>query len=63
VILKIYHDLYAIGSALNEFKMLHAAQNAPSVVRVNSLIYNSKGSFLVLALEDLSDLKTLYEYC
>ena len=40
--------------------MLHDAQNAPSVVRVHSLIYNTKGYFLVIALEDLSEFKTIY---
>lgn len=43
VVLKIYHAKFAMNSALNEFKMLHNAQNAPSIVKVHSLIYNPKG--------------------
>jgi hypothetical protein len=60
VVLKVYHVKHAMTVAVNEFKMLHALSNCPSVERAFSLMYNSNGSFLVLSLEDLSNYQTLY---
>jgi hypothetical protein len=63
VVLKIYYEKNAMSCALNEFKMLYAASNAPSTVRVNCLMHNPSGKYVALDLEDLTSYMTLFDFC
>lgn len=62
VVLKVYHQKEAMESGIKEFKMLFKAQEGPSIVKANNLIYSGDGSMLVISLEDLSKYETLYEF-
>lgn len=50
-------------NAINEFNMLHKAAHCKSIVKVNSLMYNTMGKFLAISMEDLSSMTTLFDYC
>lgn len=50
-------------SGVKEFKMLNLSEKAPSIVKAYSLMYNQSGKYVVLALEDLTTYRTLYNLC
>jgi len=50
VLLKIYHIDIPIEYGIKEFKMLHKAKSAASIIKVNSLIYSVEDSFIALSL-------------
>jgi serine/threonine protein kinase len=62
-VLKIYHSKGAVTQGLREYNTLYSAQNAPSVVKLYNVMYSQSGSFIVLALEDLTNFETFYNIC